>query len=251
MRIYILLLFLQFFSCNDDKIVQDVCVECSGKLELSSFENKYFRFSGSSVKGNSVNALLFYLDTLSGNESIYLLCLASDYENLEAGKVIKASGSIYSPCTASSKENVLISDFDEIEVCPDNVPHIAGEFSLINTWIIDNLLYKDSIVYPPCESKLSEFEIIPNNSGSEFDHIMTGNAAINGFDGSFKLSNDTIIFSEEFLITLAVGTWAEVDFERIYFEGINANSKLIFNLSDNLLQLKNFEKNVTYNLYTK
>ena len=127
-----------------------------------------------------------------------------------------------------------------------------------NRWYLDHLIYKDFKVYPPCESNLgdlqnTDFVITKSSDNSiEFDHGISGNAANNGFSGSFKISNDTIIFSSfGWGITTSVGTKSEVDFEGKYFEGIFPNLKLTFNISNNLLQLNNFDNNIIYNLYTQ
>lgn len=242
MSIFIILLALPFISCNDDEF----CIECSQNNQISSFENRYFRFSRSAV-----DTSLFYLDSISGESYRYLLCLAPNYQDLEAPKIIKASGSIYSSCLPSSKEYTLISNFELIDVCPQPVPNIAGEFTLVNIWYLNHLVYKGLKVYPPCESQISNIGISENNPGKEFNHGISGNAANNGFSGSFKISNDTIFLSESFVVTLAVGTKSERDFEKKYFEGIFPTLKLTFNISNNRLQLNNFDKNIVYNFYTQ
>ena len=248
MRIFILLLALSFLGCNDEGA--EICAECSQNSQVSSFEDKRFRLSG-----DSLDTFIRFRDSISGRRISYRLCFTPGNQNLDINKIISASGSLYKSCSPLSIKDALISDFEFVDTCPDPVPNIAGDFTLENGWYFDQLIYKGLKIYLPCESTFEQISpdiVITKFSDSrEFDHIIEGYAANNWFTGVIKISNDTIIFSELFVITQNVGTKSERDFEQKYFEGISPNLKVVFNTSNNLLQLNNFEHNIIYKYYTK
>ncbi len=245
MRIFILLLALSFLGCNDEGA--EICAECSQNSQVSSFEDKLFRFSR-----DSIDAFIRFRDSISGRRISYRLCFTSGNQNLDINKIIIASGSLHKSCNPLSIKDALISDFEFVDTCPDPIPNIAGDFTLENRWFFDHLIYKGIKIYLPCESTFEDmspdFVITKSNNSTYF---VAGYVANNSFGLSFKISSDTIIFSELFGITQNVGTKSERDFEQKYFEGISPNLKVVFNTSNNLLQLNNFEHNIIYKYYTK
>ncbi len=251
MRIFILLLALPFLGCNDEGA--EICAECSQNSQVSSFEDKRFRFR---ISSDSIDTFLTFRDSISARSISYRLCFASGNQNLENPEtnIIKASGSAYKSCNPLSIKDMVISDFEFVYTCPDPVPNIAGDFTLENSWYLDHLIYKGFKVYPPCNSIIKQdpdIDIKNFSDGNEFDHRIDGLAANNFFAGRFKVSNDTITFSELFAIGQNVGTKRAGAFEQIYFEGISPKLKVVFNTSNNLLELNNFQHKIIYKYYTK
>ena len=76
MRIFILLLALPFLGCNDEGA--EICAECSQNSQVSSFEDKLFRFSR-----DSVDAFIRFRDSISGRRISYRLCFTSGNQNLD------------------------------------------------------------------------------------------------------------------------------------------------------------------------
>lgn len=234
-----LCLFL-LLGCNAD----EVCRECTQNNQKSNFENVQFWFRIS---------LVDYLDSIAGDRSTYKLCPSSEVQGLESGKIIRASGSVYNSCQPSTADFALITDFEVIDVCPDPIPNIVGEFALENSWWFDHMVYQGVKVYRPCESDPNSlmYLIKLNNPNLENQYGISTIAARNTLDGIVTISTDTISFTGSFVVTIGVGTRSERAFEEKYFEGISPNKKLIYNISDNHLWLYSFDHDIIYNYYTK
>ncbi len=248
MTLVFLTLLLNFIlsSCGDDEDIQDKCLECSENNRIEEFNDYYFRYR----TDTKYHRVLHY-DSISGIESKFNLCLPDRFDSLESEKIIKANGYFHNPCPPDTLINVLISDYEIIDVCPNEVPNIAGEFDLLNEWTFHNISVNNSLIYLPCES-LGSFINISTYSGMEdYDLLITGVAAINSFNVNAVVSADTLFLSQEFTITVSVGTRSETEFERLYFQVLHPDAKIKFDINDNLLNLRNLESNVELNLYTK
>ena len=235
---------LMLSSCGDD--IEDICLECSENNRIDEFNDYYFRYR----TDTKYHRVLHY-DSTSGIESKFNLCFPDRFDSLESEKIIRANGYFHNPCPPDTLINVLISDYEIIDVCPNEVPNIAGEFDLLNEWTFHNITVNDSLIYLPCESFGSFINISTYSGMEDYDLLITGVAAENSFIVNAVVSADTLFLSQEFAITLSVGTRSEAEFERVYFQVLHANAKIKFDINDNLLNLKNLESNVELNLYTK
>lgn len=235
---------LMLSSCGDD--IEDICLECSENNRIEEFNDYYFRY----LDDFRYRRMLHY-DSTSGIESKFYLCLQESFDSLETTKIIRADGSFHNPCPPDSVINVLISTYEIVNVCPNEVPNIAGEFDLLNEWTFHNITINDSLIYLPCESPVSFINISIYSGMDDYDLLIAGNSAINSFIVNAVVSADTLFLLQEFIITVSVGTRSENEFQRLFFQVLHANAKIKFDINDNLLNLKNLESNVELNLYTK